>query len=350
MKTARDRIFDFIKSKDSASAAEVAKKFKITRQAVNRHLWLLIREGRLLRQGTGRRNTIYLPNEKKILKKFIGASQEFGRRYKAAGLSEDSAFTEIRSQPGLLDSLNENGLEVLQYAFTEMLNNAIEHSGSRFIDVELCVNEASLAADVVDKGIGAFENIRKKKNLPKILDAIQDLLKGKLTTAPEFHSGEGIFFTSKIVDRFVLSCNGKVLIIDNKLGDIFVESGRKMKGTSVHFEIVLPARIKPVEVFRKYTNENFAFDRSSLNVKLFDTGDSYVSRSQAKRLLHSMENFKSIELDFTGVKTVGQAFADEVFRVFKNLHPEINITYKIANEDVEFMIARAVACTDRPLE
>lgn len=44
---------------------------------------------------------------------------------------------------------------------------------------------------------------------------------------------------------------------------------------------------------------------------------------------------------FDSIKTVGQAFADEIFRVWKKNHPEIEIRYRNANENVEFMIRHA---------
>ena len=73
-----------------------------------------------------------------------------------------------------------------------------------------------------------------------------------------------------------------------------------------------------------------------------DPGDPHVSRSQAKRLLMGLEKFKRIILDFKGVKSVGQAFVDEVFRVFKNRHPNITIHYFNANDSVEAMIKRGL--------
>ncbi|MBI2342618.1 MAG: STAS-like domain-containing protein, partial [Deltaproteobacteria bacterium] len=76
-------------------------------------------------------------------------------------------------------------------------------------------------------------------------------------------------------------------------------------------------------------------------VKLFDTGENYMSRSQAKRLLHSLENFKVLILDFSGVNTVGQAFADEIFRVFNKTHPDIKIEAINCNENIRFMIGHA---------
>ena len=46
--------------------------------------------------------------------------------------------------------------------------------------------------------------------------------------------------------------------------------------------------------------------------------------------------------DFDNVETIGQAFADEIFRVFKNQHPEIELTYLKANKQVQQMISRAL--------
>ena len=44
--------------------------------------------------------------------------------------------------------------------------------------------------------------------------------------------------------------------------------------------------------------------------------------------------------DFKEVESIGQAFADEVFRVFKKQHPHINIIPINANEPVTQMINR----------
>ncbi len=50
-----------------------------------------------------------------------------------------------------------------------------------------------------------------------------------------------------------------------------------------------------------------------------------IARSQARRILNRLEQFKVAEFDFDGVEFMGQGFADEVFRVFKNSHPEVEI-------------------------
>ena len=71
--------------------------------------------------------------------------------------------------------------------------------------------------------------------------------------------------------------------------------------------------------------------------------DTFVSRSQAKRILYNLDKFQRVVLDFTDVRMVGQGFVDEVFRVYQNQHPHMSIRYSNANPDVEFMIKRSIA-------
>lgn len=78
-------------------------------------------------------------------------------------------------------------------------------------------------------------------------------------------------------------------------------------------------------------------------VKLSQYGEeNYISRSQAKKLFVGLDKFEKIILDFDGVKTIGQGFVDEIFRVFKREHLNIDIEYVNATNDVEFMIKRGL--------
>ncbi|HSI24132.1 MAG TPA: STAS-like domain-containing protein, partial [Methylotenera sp.] len=54
-----------------------------------------------------------------------------------------------------------------------------------------------------------------------------------------------------------------------------------------------------------------------------------------------IDRFKIVILDFKGVESIGQAFADEIFRVFANQHPEISLVEDNANQEVKKMISRA---------
>ena len=99
------------------------------------------------------------------------------------------------------------------------------------------------------------------------------------------------------------------------------------------------------EVFDAYTDpEEFTFDKTVVPLRLAQyEGEKLVSRSQAKRVALRFERFKRVELDFAGVSDIGQAFADELFRVFAAAHPTIRITPINTEPAVAQMIRRAVA-------
>jgi hypothetical protein len=101
------------------------------------------------------------------------------------------------------------------------------------------------------------------------------------------------------------------------------------------------------EVFDRFSDsleEDYGFTRTQVPVSLARFGDeNLVSRSQAKRLLARFDRFKEVTLDFSGVETIGQAFADEIFRVFRGEHPEVHLVPVNVAPAVERMIRRALA-------
>ena len=98
------------------------------------------------------------------------------------------------------------------------------------------------------------------------------------------------------------------------------------------------------EIFDEYTSDDFVFNKTKITVHLAKDylGHDFVSRSLAKRILMNVEKFKVIVLDFENIDNIGQGFADEVFRVFKNKNPDITIVPINMNEEIEFMINRAM--------
>jgi hypothetical protein len=99
------------------------------------------------------------------------------------------------------------------------------------------------------------------------------------------------------------------------------------------------------KVFDKFTSgDEYGFNKTLVPVKLMRYGDdNLVSRSQAKRLLARFDRFRVVVLDFSGVASIGQAFADEVFRVFRLKHPAVEIVPMHASSGVKRMISRAEA-------
>ena len=256
-------------------------------------------------------------------------------------LEEHVIFEHVKSKSSVVDGLSENVARIFQYAFTEMLNNAIEHSQSKTIRIKAERLGRSIHFTIADEGIGVFQNIMDKKNLSSPLDAIGELDKGKQTTAPEAHSGEGIFFTSKVADRLVIKSSNKRLTFDNLLNDIVVMDCPPVKGTKVMFALELASKRQLDEVFRRFSNDAFEFSKTHVHVRLFQMGHEFVSRSQARRILSGLDNFEMITLDFKDIDGVGQGFADEIFRVWQNNFPQKQILVANSNSNIDFMIQRA---------
>ena len=127
------------------------------------------------------------------------------------------------------------------------------------------------------------------------------------------------------------------------MDDLYVKDIRPVEGTRVFFLVGVKSKNNLVDLFSRYTDESFKFSRTAAKVSLYQAGVAYVSRSQARRIVTGLEKFRTIELDFKAVDTVGQAFADEIFRVWQAHHKDIEIIPRNANENVLFMINRAKA-------
>ncbi len=259
-------------------------------------------------------------------------------------LEEDAVLERLKRVPGIFDGLNANVAAIFSYAFTEILNNAIEHSSTKLIDVKVSRSDGTVSFEVADTGVGIFNRIKEMRGFSSDMEAVQDLLKGKLTTAPAAHSGEGIFFSSKAADTMVIQSALKKIVFDNMADDLFVKDmGKYRRGTRVKFSVKEDSVKDLGGIFRKYTDGSFDFSATGVKVRLYAEGAEYLSRSQARRILSGLEKFRRVELDFAGVDAVGQAFADEIFRVWKNAHAAVEIVPLNASENVIFMIKRALA-------
>jgi anti-sigma regulatory factor (Ser/Thr protein kinase) len=338
----KELILGSLKKKSGIKVADIAKATGFSRVYINRFFAELRNEGKIVALGKTNRAEYVLASKENI-EKAKEKILHFRHTLKNTGISEDTVFDEIKKNTGIFFGLSKNVLGILKYAFTEMLNNAIEHSRSKTILVEMKRSGGTIAFRITDRGVGIFNNIMRERGLRDKLEAIQDLLKGKQTTAPEAHSGEGIFFTSKVGDKLVIKSFGKSLIFDNIADDVFVKDVKSAEGTDVFFEIAVGSIKELQGVFNNYSNEAFEFSTTKVAVDLYKMDTDYISRSQARRILSGLEKFKTIVLDFKNVETVGQAFADEVFRVWRAHNRNKVVEYKNANENIEFMIKRALA-------
>lgn len=310
-----------------------AKRFDITRQAVNKHLQRLRAEGAITETGHTRNRTYKL---RPLL--------EWQQIYLLTGdkLAEDLVWrNDIKKALG---ELPQNVLDIWHYGFTEMFNNAIDHSGGKTIYVRLVKTAASTEVLIMDDGVGIFKKIQAELNLLDERHAILELSKGKLTTDPSHHSGEGIFFTSRMFDSFDILAGG--VFFTHEFGeaeDWILEREAPKDGTSVWMKLHNHTSRTVSKIFNQFSSgDDYGFNKTVVPVKLARYGnDQLISRSQAKRLLARIELFKVVVFDFKDVPAVGQAFADEIFRVFALQHPEIELTAINANPEIKRMIDRA---------
>ncbi len=338
-KDVKKTILNQLSAKKEVRVADVVRATGFSRAYVNRFFQELKKDGTVVLIGRANRAHYVLTGKERETKRGILSIK---RIFKNAALSEDAVLEEIKTNSGIFLDLPKNVVNILDYAFTEMLNNAIEHSRSEKTTVFIGRADAAVKFEVVDFGVGIFRNIMRKRRLNNEIEAIQDLLKGKQTTNPKEHTGEGIFFTSKAADRLIIQGSGKKLIFDNVADDVFIKDAPETKGTRVVFEISVNSKKDLSSIFREYAEGAFEFGKTKVIVDLFRMNESYISRSQARRILAGLEKFRTISLDFKNIETVGQGFADEVFRVWQKRHPGIKISYQNANENVLFMIKRAV--------
>jgi len=310
---------------------------EVSRQYVSVSINRLVKEGALVRAGATRGARYALPKHAPALHNTIKW------RLHNRSLTEDDVLETLQRRAPFLAGLRENVANMFKYGFLEMLNNAIEHSRSKAIELAVSKDRRRVEFTVNDFGVGAFRNVMKQRGLASELEAIQDVLKGKTTTQPNRHSGEGIFFTSKVADVFILESFGLRLRVDNIVQDYFIEEIKPVKrGTKVTFQITEDSRRLLSDVFKRYQADPTepGFDKSEIKVKLYALGTVYLSRSQARRLLAGLEKFHSVILDFAQVRTIGQGFADEIFRVFRSHHPETQIGAVNMSETVRFMVER----------
>jgi DNA-binding transcriptional ArsR family regulator len=335
----RDFILKHVHAYPASIAKVTADAFEISRQATNQHLSALLNAGLLSASGTtkGRRYTLAVLRRHEIA---VALDQR---------ASED-AIWRLHIAPSLAD-LPRNVRDIWHYGCTEMINNAIDHSGGSTVVLRIQQTAVDTEVMIADDGIGIFRKIKEALQLEDLREGILELAKGKLTTDPSRHTGEGIFFSSRMFDEYTIVSGG--LFFSHLHGapeDWLLEASAKGPGTAVYMRLANDADRTMSSVFDAFasSDEDFAFRSTVVPVRLAQIGqDNLVSRSQARRLVARFDQFSRVVLDFSGVPLIGQAFADEVFRVFATNHPSVDLIVSDANAEVAKTIRRARASIAR---
>ena len=320
-------LLEKIKNGDKSVTKKVSDTFGINQTTVHTYVNDLIKEGVIIK--TGRDKYELVSNIYKYHLDRTAGEMEMDDRVYSSCMEKH------------VKNLPENVRHIWGYAFSEMINNVIDHSESPSVDILVRQDHLSTLVVISDNGVGIFKKIKEYFNMATLDDAISELFKGKLTTDKENHSGEGIFFSSKMVDFFVIVSDSKVFSNDIFDNSQVQEYREKSEGTVVIMELSNFSNKLPKEIFDQYADIDNGFFKTVLPIRnIFEMEP--VSRSQAKRLCYRLESFREVVIDFEGVKWMGQGFAHQLFVVFAKGHDDIKLVPVNMCEEVEAMYKHVI--------
>ena len=264
-------------------------------------------------------------------------------------LGEDRVYDQFVSQH---IKFKKNVNSIWNYAFTEMMNNAIEHSEAENISIAIYQNCLETQILIIDDGIGIFKNIQRfmkesKNETISLKECVSLLFAGKFTTAKEYHTGEGIFFTSHIMDEFIIYSDDNFFTRNNftssQIEDTNLHNLMRMENGTV-VKMVLSNYTKKVlsEVFNTFAPIDEGFIKTTIPIAHMFSDGNPVSRSEARRLIECISLFNDIDLDFSGVEEIGQGFTHELFVLGKQKYPHIKLKTINTSRAVEDMIKRVI--------
>ena len=316
-------LLEKIAEKNESVAKTVSDNFSINLNTVHTYINELVKKNIIKRVKRGEYELVNTRHKYKL------------KRSKGELNNDTDAF--LNCLKPHIEHLPTNVKSAWGYSFTEIINNAMDHSQAEEVTIIVETNYLMTRTWIADNGIGIFKKIAEHFKYNSLDEAICELFKGKLTTDSKNHSGEGIFFSSKLMDNFFIVSSGKIFTsnrYDNS--NIIDMESLNTNGTCVFMSLSNFSHKKPDEIFDLYANEDGGFVKTKIPLKnIFDADP--VSRSQAKRISNRLERFKEVILDFEDIQWIGQGFAHQLFVVFKNEHPDISLLPVNMNESVTKM-------------
>src|SRR5450759_2823564 len=151
----RTLILSTIKKQGQVTTADLVGLTGLSRAYAQRFLKNLADEGVIVLMGKANQAHYIHPS-----KKGAGNAKPLSVRRIMTNkdLAEDKVLHEIKEKSAIFQGIAGNVSSTLDYAFTEMLNNAIEHSTSEKIDVVVMRTATDIRFMVADRGIGIFNN------------------------------------------------------------------------------------------------------------------------------------------------------------------------------------------------
>lgn len=233
-------------------------------------------------------------------------------------------------------------------ACTELVNNAIDHSGGRMVVVSARQSATSWQLLVSDDGRGLFDTVRAAHAIDDPALAMLELAKGGLTRQPERHAGRGLFHLARLADVVDLHANAVgYRRLGGPEGRWQAHRGLGRSGTSVYVSFALDSTRCLADELRACSadGEGCGLDRTRVPLRLLTGGadDILESRALARRVAARLDRFSDAELDFAGVAAMGHAFADELFRVLPRERPALKLTPVSLTPELASLVEQVLA-------
>lgn len=331
----RQHIIESVSGHPRDLVATVVARFGLSRQAALNNVKRLVDDGVIEQSGTKRGCAYSLKAHMVNLRVPL-----------TDGLDESEVWQTLTRT--FLPKLRPNVAFICSYGFTELLGNALVHSEGDSVEVRVEYDEREIRMSLMDNGIGIFTKICHALQVNNPVDAVIEIHKGKFTTEPDHRLGEGLFYVSRLFDEFTIRSAGyefKLSGSKESLAEYAADPANH--GTEISMRIALDSTLEADDVFSGHNAKGqlgegdsaFGLSKTRISVGLMQHGGvALVSRAQGKRLVDRLEKFKEIILDFEGVQKIGQGFADELFRLFPNAHPDVHMHLVNQSESIEKMV------------
>jgi anti-sigma regulatory factor (Ser/Thr protein kinase) len=314
-------------------AAHIEERTGASHRAVLSALKRLTDAGWLVKSGS-KAHPVYGP----------GSIRQVARSYTLHGLQEDLPWQRDFAPHFALPKQVER---MVQHGFTELVNNAVDHSGGSSVTVSLRQTPSHVQLLVSDDGVGVFDKICSSFSIEDSGHAMLELSKGRLTSSPDAHTGRGLFFSSQLADVFDIHAN-KTAFQRRAWESAGWKQGKALprQGSSIYMAIALNTTRTLDGVLEAWSiaGDGIEFDRTVVQLRLLaGEGQALDSRAQARRVGSRLGSFKRAEISFEGVGDVGHPFTDELFRVFAKSHPEIELVATNTTPRIEALVKSARA-------
>ena len=251
-------ILEKIEQGSESLSASVAEAFGISTNTVHSYLRRLQEQNIIVKEKRGEY-------------KLVTNSFEYQLKRSKGNLdSETYAFDNCFEQH--IKDLPENIYRIWEYAFSEMINNVVDHSAAENLAIQIEQSYLYTKVFIIDNGVGIFKKIKEHFSLPGIDEAICELFKGKLTTDSSNHSGEGIFFSSKMMDKFFIYSSGRIFATTKYNNDEIINLDDSFDGTAVFMLLSNFSQRHAADVFDQYASVDGGFTKTRIPLKnIFDT-------------------------------------------------------------------------------